>query len=185
MPAPPPREPRLLILIVAYNAEKTISEVLARVPPSLGDEYHVEVLVLDDSSQDRTFETSRHAQGAGTAPFPLHVLLNPVNQGYGGNQKIGYHFAIKHGFDYVALLHGDGQYAPECLPALFGAVRQDGVAAVFGSRMLTKGAARRGGMPLYKRIGNRILSWTQNKLLRTQLSEFHSGYRIYSVDALR
>src|SRR5665213_1878609 len=110
MPAPATRQPRLLILIVAYNAEKTISHVLARVPAVLADDYHVEVLVLDDSSQDRTFETSRSAQHAGALPFPIHVLFNPVNQGYGGNQKIGYHYAIEHDFDFVALVHGDGQY---------------------------------------------------------------------------
>ena len=112
------RKPRLLILIVAYNAEKTIGPVLSRVPHRLGDEYDVEVLVLDDSSQDRTFEQTRDAQRSGALPFPLHVLFNPVNQGYGGNQKIGYHFAIEQGFDFVALVHGDGQYAPECLPDL-------------------------------------------------------------------
>jgi len=93
--------PRLLILIVAYNAEKTISQVLARVPHQLAAEYDVEVLVLDDSSQDRTFEESQGARREGALPFPLHVLFNPVNQGYGGNQKLGYHFAIERGFDFV------------------------------------------------------------------------------------
>ena len=112
------RKPRLLILIVAYNAEKTIGPVLSRVPHRLAEEYDVEVLVLDDSSQDRTFEQTRDAQRSGGLPFPVHVLFNPVNQGYGGNQKIGYHFAIEQGFDFVALVHGDGQYAPECLPDL-------------------------------------------------------------------
>ena len=185
MPAPPSRQPRLLILIVAYNAEKTVSEVLARVPPSLADEYHVEVLVLDDSSQDRTFETSRNAQCAGAVPFPLHVLLNPVNQGYGGNQKIGYHFAIEHGFDFVALLHGDGQYAPECLPDLARPLRDGEADAVFGSRMFDRTGALRGGMPLYKFLGNRILSWFENRMLGASLSEFHSGYRVYSVAALQ
>src|SRR5437762_8810083 len=155
MLAPPPRRPRLLILIVAYNAEKTIAGVLARVPPSLADEYHVEVLVLDDSSHDRTFEASRHAQGAGTVPFPLNVLFNPVNQGYGGNQKIGYHFAIERGFDFVALVHGDGQYAPESLPQLVKPLADGDADAVFGSRMLTEGGALRGGMPLYKFVGNK------------------------------
>ncbi len=185
MPGPSNRQPRLLILIVAYNAEKTISEVLARVPASLGDEYHLEVLILDDSSQDRTFETSRRAQGSGSVPFALHVLFNPVNQGYGGNQKIGYHFAIEHGFDFVALLHGDGQYAPECLPDLVRPLRDGEADAVFGSRMLDRTGALRGGMPLYKFVGNRVLSWFQNRMLGTSLSEFHSGYRVYSVAALR
>ena len=82
--------------------------------------------------------------------FPLHVLFNPVNQGYGGNQKIGYHFAIKNDFDFVALLHGDGQYAPEVLPELLKPLDQGIADAVFGSRMLSRGAARKGGMPLYK-----------------------------------
>ncbi len=178
-------KPRLLILIVAYNAEKTIGPVLSRVPHQLAEEYDVEVLVLDDSSQDRTFEQTRDAQRGGTLPFPVHVLFNPVNQGYGGNQKIGYHFAIEEGFDFVALVHGDGQYAPECLPDLVRPLREGRAAAVFGSRMLEKGGARRGGMPLYKFVGNRILSWFQNRMLGASLSEFHSGYRVYSVAALR
>src|SRR6266853_449598 len=185
MPAPPSRQHRLLILIVAYNAEKTISEVLARMPAGLADEYHVEVLVLDDSSQDRTFETSRNAQCGIAGDFVVHVLLNPVNQGYGGNQKIGYQFAIEHGFDFVALLHGDGQYAPECLPDLVRPLRAGEADAVFGSRMLDRMGALRGGMPLYKFLGNRLLSWFQNRMLGASLSEFHSGYRVYSVAALR
>jgi len=159
--------------------------VLGRVPAELSRVCDAEVLVLDDSSADATFDVSTAVQRSGRIPFPVHVLYNPVNQGYGGNQKIGYHFAIKHRFDYVALLHGDGQYAPEALPDLLEPILGGGVAAVFGSRMLTRGEARRGGMPLYKRIGNRVLSAFQNAVLRTSLSEFHSGYRVYSVDALR
>ena len=184
MPGSTPRS-RLLILIVAYNAETTISQVLARVPHALSEEYDVEVLVLDDSSQDLTFEKSRDVQNSGSLPFRLHVLFNPVNQGYGGNQKIGYHFAIEEGFDFVALVHGDGQYAPECLPDLVRPLRDGEADAVFGSRMLTRGEARRGGMPLYKYVGNRILSWFENRMLGTALSEFHSGYRLYSVAALK
>lgn len=178
-------KPRLLILIVAYNAERNIEDVLVRAPPELSLRFDTEVLVLDDSSADATFEIATRIQRSGRIPFPVHVLANPVNQGYGGNQKLGYHFAIKHAFDYVALLHGDGQYAPECLPALLAPLIEEGAAAVFGSRMLTKGAALRGGMPLYKWVGNRILSRLQNALLHTTLSEFHSGYRVYSVAALR
>ena len=178
-------KPRLLILIVAYNAEKNVAAVLARVPNRLADEYEVEVLVLDDSSQDLTFEKSREIKRGGLLSFPLHVLFNPVNQGYGGNQKIGYHFAIERGFDFVALLHGDGQYAPECLPELIRPLRDGEADAVLGSRMIETGAARRGGMPLYKYVGNKILTGIQNWLLGASLSEFHSGYRVYSVSALR
>ena len=85
----------------------------------------------------------------------------------------------------MALVHGDGQYAPECLPDLVGPLRDGEADAVFGSRMLEKGGALRGGMPLYKFVGNRILSGFQNRMLGASLSEFHSGYRVYSVAALR
>lgn len=178
-------KPRLLIFIVAYNAAKTIEGVLTRIPRGLGQDYDVEVLIIDDSSRDETFERSERVRRAGRVPFKLHVLFNPVNQGYGGNQKIGFQFAIEQGCDLVALVHGDGQYAPECLPELVKPVADGEADAVLGSRMLTKGAAIKGGMPLYKFVGNKLLTWFQNQILRTSLSEFHSGYRVYSVDALR
>jgi glycosyltransferase involved in cell wall biosynthesis len=177
--------PRLLVLIVAYNAEKTIQSVLTRIPASLVDDYEVEVLVVDDSSTDRTFDRGEAIRRAEALPFPLTVLFNPVNQGYGGNQKIGFHYAIEHGFDFVALLHGDGQYAPEHLPELLAPLAAGQADAVFGSRMLRRGDALAGGMPLYKFVGNRILTRIQNRLLRSSLSEFHSGYRVYSTGALR
>jgi glycosyltransferase involved in cell wall biosynthesis len=176
---------RLLVLIVAYNAERTIEDVLTRIPHELSHRYDVEVLVIDDASADDTFEHGERIRRADTLPFPLHVLFNPVNQGYGGNQKIGFHFAIEKGFDFVALVHGDGQYAPECLPALVEPLAAGEADAVFGSRMLTPGGARRGGMPLYKLVGNKILTAVQNRLLGSHLSEFHSGYRVYSTNALR
>lgn len=175
---------RVLIFIVAYNAEKTIESVLARIPHTLSDTYDVEVLIIDDSSGDKTFERGEAVRRSGDIPFKLHVLFNPVNQGYGGNQKIGFHFAIQKGFDVVALVHGDGQYAPECLPELVGPVADGEADAVFGSRMMTPKEALKGGMPLYKFVGNKVLTGFQNWALRSQLSEFHSGYRIYSVAAL-
>jgi glycosyltransferase involved in cell wall biosynthesis/SAM-dependent methyltransferase len=178
-------KPRLLVFIVAYNAEETIERVLTRIPRTLGSEYDIEVLVIDDGSKDRTFERGELARRAKLLPYPLHVLFNPKNQGYGGNQKIGFHYAIEKDFDFVALVHGDGQYAPERLPELVGPLKLGQADAVFGSRMLDPGGALRGGMPLYKYIGNKILTCLQNHLLRTRLSEFHSGYRAYSVAALR
>ena len=178
-------KPRLLIFIVAYNAEKTIEDVLRRIPASLGEEYHVEILIIDDLSQDQTFERGNAVRELAELPFALHVLFNPVNQGYGGNQKIGFHYAIEEGFDFVALVHGDGQYAPECLPELLQPLRDQEADAVFGSRMMTRGAARSGGMPLYKFVGNKILTTFQNWAVRSDLSEFHSGYRLYTVDALK
>ncbi len=176
---------RVLIFIVAYHAESTIASVLSRIPASLNETYDVDILIIDDSSRDLTFAKSHEAVSHAGIPFDVRILFNPVNQGYGGNQKLGYRYAIEHGYDYVALLHGDGQYAPECLPDLLGAFAEGDPAAVYGSRMLQPAGALRGGMPLYKYVGNKILTWTQNRLLRSRLSEFHSGYRLYSVDALR
>jgi glycosyltransferase involved in cell wall biosynthesis len=175
------RRPSVLIFIVAYEAEKTIAKVLRRIPPELVQAYELECLVIDDSSTDHTFEASHSVKDL---PFPLTILYNPVNQGYGGNQKIGYHYALKKGFDFVVLLHGDGQYAPEYMDRLLEPLRAGTADAVLGSRMLVPGAARRGGMPLYKFFGNKILTRIQNRLLRTRFSEFHSGYRAYSIAAL-
>ncbi len=177
-------KPKLLVFIVAYNAEKTLGTVLRRIPSLLSSSYQVEILVIDDASRDSTFEEGHRTRKSGDVPFPVNVLFNPVNQGYGGNQKLGYHYAIQNGFDFVALIHGDGQYAPECLPDLLDPLRSGTASAVFGSRMLIPKGARRGGMPLYKLAGNRILTWIENRLLHANLSEFHSGYRIYSTAAL-
>ena len=174
---------RLLILIVAYHAEQTVAKVLGRIPRNLGVE--TEILVLDDGSTDATFEQAKAFGRGEDIPYPIKVLHNPVNQGYGGNQKIGYHYAIANGFDYVALLHGDGQYAPEELPQLIQPLIDGQADAVFGSRMMRGSAALRGGMPLYKFVGNRILTRLQNWMAKCALSEFHSGYRIYSVAALK
>jgi len=175
---------RLLIFIVAYHAESFIQQVLYRIPPELGEILDVEILVIDDASRDYSFERAMEVKAAGKLPFRLQVLANPVNQGYGGNQKLGYWYAIENQFDFVALLHGDGQYAPEVLPQLMGPLMDDEAEAVIGSRMLRRRAALQGGMPLYKYVGNRILTWYQNKLVGTGLSEYHSGYRIYSTRAL-
>jgi glycosyltransferase involved in cell wall biosynthesis len=178
-------KPRLLIFIIAYFAERTIQKVVRRIPEQLLNTYDVEVLIIDDGSNDATF-----AEGVGVGrdpeiPFKVTVLYNPVNQGYGGNQKIGFHYGIEHEFDFIALLHGDGQYAPEILGTLTEPLRLREVDAVFGSRMLVPGNALKGGMPPYKYIGNRILTAVQNRLLGTRLSEFHSGYRVYSVAAIK
>jgi glycosyltransferase involved in cell wall biosynthesis len=173
---------RLLIFIVAYNAETTIEKVLSRIPQSLqsGD---VEILIIDDFSKDDTFVNGLRYQQRDSA-FKITVLRTPENQGYGGNQKLGYRYAIDNGFDIVALVHGDGQYAPEKLPMLLAPLARGEADAVFGSRMIDKWAARQGGMPAYKWIGNQVLTAFQNRMLGTKLSEFHTGYRLYSTAAL-
>lgn len=177
-------KPRVLIFVVAYNAERTIQEVIRRVPASLAD-FDTEILIIDDSSRDQTFERAHALEKAGECPYPITILYNPVNQGYGGNQKIGFHYAIEQSFDVVALVHGDGQYAPECLPQLLEPLLQGEADAVFGSRMMDRFAALKGGMPLYKYAGNKTLTTFQNWLLGSHLSEFHSGYRLYSVEGLK
>jgi len=179
-----PRRRKLLIFVIAYYAESTLRRVLERIPGAIFQEYDCEILVVDDASLDRTFAIGRQYKES-HPEIPMTVLRNEFNRGYGGNQKIGYAYAIAERFDFVAMLHGDGQYAPEVLPRLMQPLR-DGVAeAVFGSRMMEGFGALRGGMPLYKFVGNRILTWIQNRLLGARLTEFHSGYRIYAVEALR
>jgi hypothetical protein len=178
---PPPR-PRLLVFIVAYWADGTILEVLGRIPPL--KDYDVEVLVIDDCSGDQTFGRSEALRRSGTYPHKLTVLANPANQGYGGNQKIGYHYAIKRGFDFVVLLHGDGQYAPECLPDLVRPLAEGRADVVLGSRMLWRWQALKGGMPLHKFIGNQVLTALQNAVLGASLSEYHTGYKAYTTAAL-
>jgi glycosyltransferase involved in cell wall biosynthesis len=185
--------PKLLIFVIAYYAESSLKKVLERIPRHVFDDYDCEVLVVDDASDDRTFEIG-HLYKQSHPEIRMTVLRNEFNQGYGGNQKVGYSYAIAEGFDLVAMLHGDGQYAPEELPRLLEPLRDGEADAVFGSRMMepqkqdkesaSKASALRGGMPLYKFVGNKVLTFAQNKLLGTRLSEFHSGYRIYSVPAL-
>ena len=183
MPPAAHAKPRVLVFIVAYYAEKTILDVLRRIPPL--EDFEVEVLLIDDGSTDATFALSEKLRRSGSYPHRLTVLANPVNQGYGGNQKIGYHYAIAHGFDLVALVHGDGQYAPEMLPQLLAPIVRGEADFVHGSRLLRPREALRGGMPLYKFFGNRLLTRFQNWVLRANLSEYHTGYKVYAVAALR
>ncbi len=98
------------MFVVAYEAESTLRPVLARIPDEVFDRCDTEVLVIDDSSKDQTFEVGLRT--ASDSRHHITILHNPVNQGYGGNQKLGYQYAIRNGFDFVVLLHGDGQYAP-------------------------------------------------------------------------
>lgn len=176
------RSNRVAIFVVAYNAEKHIELVLQRIPEFVAKNL-AEIYIIDDSSADQTVQAAKKL--AWPAEYaPLRIYRTPYNQGYGGNQKLGYTYAVQRNFDVVILLHGDGQYAPESLPDIIASY-QEGPDAVFGSRFLKKGQARKGGMPLYKWMGNRILTAIQNRLLGSKMSEMHSGYRSYRVNALR
>jgi glycosyltransferase involved in cell wall biosynthesis len=173
---------RLGILIVAYNAASTLAQVLDRIPRDFVPRIE-RVLVSDDASTDATYLVGLGYQQQ--SDLPLTVVSQPANLGYGGNQKAAYHWAMEHGLDIVVLLHGDGQYAPEVLPSIVEPLELDKCDAVLGSRMMEPGGARRGGMPLYKFVGNKILTRFENAVVGMDLSEWHTGYRAYSLAALR
>ncbi len=173
---------RIGILVVAYNAESTLGSVIERIPPAIMEKVE-EIFVFDDASQDGTAAVG-HEYERRLGPGKLVIHRNLVNLMYGGNQQRGYEYAIARGFDIVVLLHGDGQYAPEVMQDLLTPLEAGTADLVMGSRMLVPGAARRGNMPAYKYLGNRVLTAVQNVLLGTRLSEFHSGYRAYAVAAL-
>ena len=173
----------ILVFVVAYDAERHLTATFERVPRELFSDPDVEFVCIDDASPDRgTEQLLDWVVGSGV--HNVTVLRNPVNQGYGGNQKLGYRLAIDRGYEFVILLHGDGQYAPELLPRFIEAWRRDRPDLVLGSRMSEQGSAKRGGMPLYKRWGNRLLTSFQNALTGLGLSEYHSGYRGYSTKFL-
>ena len=176
-------KPRIGIFIIAYNAVQHLNKTIARIPPEIYEAVE-EIFVIDDCSQDNSY----YAALGYKAEFDIKKLTvhrNKKNQGYGGNQKVGYQYAIDRGFDIVALVHGDGQYAPEALPALLEPLIKGEAEMVFGSRMATSTSALKGGMPIYKFLGNRVLTYCQNHMSGLKLSEYHSGYRLYSVDALK
>ncbi|HLW76631.1 MAG TPA: methyltransferase domain-containing protein [Bryobacteraceae bacterium] len=178
------RGKKIGILIVTYNALTTLTKVLKRISPNVWANV-AEVAVFDDASQDATYELAVGLKTLRTLP-KLRVLKHEKNLGYGGNQKAGYQYFIEQGFDVVVLLHGDGQYAPEILAQMYHPLVTGEADAVFGSRMMKDyGGPLKGGMPLYKYLGNRTLTVFENRALGLHLTEFHSGYRAYSLAALR
>lgn len=176
-------KPKIGIFIIAYNAVNHLGKTLARIPKEVYDEVS-EIFVIDDASKDNSYYAALGYKNE----FKLDKLTvhrNEKNQGYGGNQKVGYQYAIDRGLDIVALVHGDGQYAPEALPILLEPLVKGEADMVFGSRMAKPSDALKGGMPLYKFFGNRVLTMLQNKMSGLNLSEYHSGYRLYSTHALK
>ena len=170
------------VLIVAFNAQETLTKVLDRIPSDFVKQIDA-ILVCDDASTDDTHKVGLSYQSK--SQLPLTIVRHEINLGYGGNQKTGYQWALEKNLDLVVLLHGDGQYAPEYLPQMVESIVSGRADVVFGSRMITQGGARQGGMPLYKFVGNKILTTLQNRLAKVSLTEWHSGYRAYSVASLR
>jgi SAM-dependent methyltransferase len=168
--------------VVAYNAATTLRATLDRIPADFRDQLD-HVLVCDDASVDETYEIGLEYASGST--LPLTVVKHVQNLKYGGNQKFGYRWAMEEGLDIVVLLHGDGQYAPEVMEQVVAPLASGDADVVMGSRMMEHGSALRGGMPLYKYVGNRVLTTFQNAVTGARLTEWHSGYRAYRVDALR
>jgi glycosyltransferase involved in cell wall biosynthesis len=174
-------KPRIGVLVVAYNAVSTLASVLERIPASFRPSIEV-VLVSDDHSTDATYDAAL-AYKRENAVLPVIIVRQRRNLGYGGNQKFGYRWLIEQGLDIAVLLHGDGQYAPEVLPDMARPIAEGRADFVMGSRMLGPGALA-GGMPLYKFVGNKVLTRFQNTVSGLRLSEWHSGYRAFSLAQL-
>ena len=158
---------RVLVVLPAFNAEKTLERTLAEVPPGVVDEF----LLVDDASQDDTIKTA--------ARLGVPYLVHPTNRGYGGNQKTCYAEALRRGADIAIMLHPDYQYSPKLIGAMAWLVGSGEFDVVLGSRILGTGALK-GGMPLYKYVSNRFLTAVENILLGVKLSEYHTGYRAFS-----
>jgi glycosyltransferase involved in cell wall biosynthesis len=167
--------------IIAYNAEAHIEQTLARIPADVWDEI-TQVYIVDDCSTD---DTVKRAVSLCKQYPKLRVIRNRINHRYGGNQKIGYQYAIDQKLDVVVMLHADGQYAPEIIRTIYAPIVDSQADVVLGSRMIHRQDALQGGMPKYKYLGNIILTSIQGTLSGLKLSEFHTGYRAYRTSFLR
>ncbi len=171
-PTQPTGAPKIVVVMPARNAARTVSDTVAGIPADVVDE----VILVDDKSTDDTVEVVRS--------LPVRLIWHPHNVGYGGNQKTCYLEALQRGADVVIMLHPDGQYEPEILPRMARPIIDGEADMVLGSRFAEPGAALAGGMPRWKYIANRCLTVTENRVLGTDLSELHTGYRAYSRELL-
>lgn len=164
---------KIIVVLPAYNAAKTLEKTVNEVPLDLVDD----IILTDDYSNDNTIEI---AQKLGIQ----HIIVHDTNKGYGANQKSCYQKAFELNADIIIMLHPDYQYTPKLIPAMCSLVANDLYDVVLGSRILSKGALK-GGMPLYKYISNRILTLIQNILMNQKLSEYHTGYRCFNATFLK
>ena len=176
---------KVLIFIPSFNVEKKIGKVLKKIPKIILRKYNVKILIIEDNSKDKTLNVIKKIMMNKKKKFKINLIINKKNKGYGGVQKIAFNYAIKKNFKYIVMLHGDNQYPADKLLRLIKPLVTNKFDAVFGSRMINSLDALRGGMPLYKYIGNITLTFFQNLFLSSNLSEFHSGYRSYKVSSLK
>jgi glycosyltransferase involved in cell wall biosynthesis len=162
------KSPTIIVVMPAYNAAETLVETQGSIPPDLIDR----VILVDDHSRDDTVPVAKE--------LGVDVIAHPHNVGYGGNQKTCYMEALRQGADVVVMLHPDGQYDPELLPAMVAPIVNGEADMTLGSRFLRPGGPAAGGMPKYKIAANRFLTTVENYVLGTHFSELHTGYRAYS-----
>lgn len=165
---PDPSGLRVIVVMPARQAALTLAETVAAIPRDVVDE----VILVDDSSTDETVDLAR--------TLDVHTVWHPHQVGYGGNQKTCYLEALQREADVVVMLHPDGQYEPELIPAMIAPIVRGEADLVLGSRLLVPGAALAAGMPRWKFYANRLLTTLENQMMGTQLSEAHTGYRAYS-----
>ena len=166
--APERARGKVVVVMPALNAAGTLQATVDAIPEGWVDE----LILVDDGSTDRTIELARE--------HGVRVIWHPHNVGYGGNQKTCYLEALQREADVVVMLHPDGQYEPELIPDLIRPILEDDADLVLGSRMQVPGRARASGMPLYKIVANRFLTTIENRVMGTQLTDLHTGYRAYS-----
>ena len=169
------------IFIPARNVSKTLTNTLDRIPENIKKNVK-EIFILDNDSIDATYDTAVEYKIKNKL-HNLKIYKNNTNLGYGGNQKKAYDYAIDQNFEIIVMLHGDAQYAPEYLPQILQPLIDGKTDMVFGSRFISN--PLKGGMPLWRYIGNKILTKIENSVLGINLSEFHSGYRAFNVSALK
>lgn len=167
------KQKKVVVVMPAYNAEQTLEKTWSEIPLDMVDE----VVLVDDASRD---ETSHLARQLGIH----HVLRHDRNRGYGGNQKTCYAKALELGADIIIMVHPDYQYSPKLIESMAYIIANDVYPVVYASRILGKGALK-GGMPMYKYVANRLLTLFQNVMMGQKLSEYHTGYRAFSGEALR
>src|SRR5829696_173788 len=163
---------KIVVVLPAYNAARTLAKTYNEIPFDIVDD----VVLVDDRSKDETVQLAKQIG-------IQHVILHEKNLGYGGNQKSCYNKALELGADIVIMLHPDYQYTPKLIPSMAHLIANELYHVVLGSRILGNGALR-GGMPFYKYVANRLLTFTQNILVGQKLSEYHTGYRAFSKEIL-